>query len=182
MVGSALVAAAAAAASLATAAALTAAAAADQSSRAAGSLPTVPCFDAIDHLRSGREAGYRVALGVVSAPPARLPGPVQTHDRPWRYWQKAGLLVLMGEPAVTVSVPRAWRRRVAVTWGSAGIVSALRIQHCPPPSTAWSAYAGGFYLRSPACVPLMFTVGRKAATLWFGIGRRCSRRRLGPTG
>ncbi len=137
-------------------------------------VPTVSCFDAIDHVKSGRQPGYRVALGVVSAPPVYLEQAVPTHTEPWRYWRKAGLLVRMGSPVVTVSVPAAWRSRVAVTWGSAGTVSALRIGHCPPPPTAWSAYAGGFYVRSPACVPLVFRVGHRTATVWFGVGRRCA--------
>lgn len=137
-------------------------------------VPTVSCFDAIDHVSSGRQAGYRVVLGVVSVPPANVygRGPVETHDTPWAYWQKAGLVIRMGSPAVLVSVPRAWRERVAITWGSSGVVSALRVGHCPA-APAWSAYAGGFYLRAPACVPLDVHVGRRTARVWFGLGRRC---------
>ena len=37
-----------------------------------------------------------------------------------------------------------------------------------------TAYAGGFFLRSPSvCVPLIFRVGARSATVRFGIGRRC---------
>ena len=140
-----------------------------------GTIPTVSCFDAIEHPNTGHGSGYRVVLGVVSVPPVYLEQAVPTHTEPWRYWRKAGLLVRMGSPVVTVSVPAAWRNRVAVTWGSAGTVSALRIGHCPPPATAWSAYAGGFYVRSPACVPLLFRIGPRTATVWFGVGRRCAR-------
>ena len=136
-------------------------------------IPTVSCFEAIGHVKSGTQAGYRIALGVVSVPPAYLEQVVPTHTEPWRYWRKTGLLVRTGSPVVTVSVPAAWRSRVAVTWASSGTVSELRIGHCPPAPTVWSAYAGGFYVRSPACVPLVFRVARRSTTVWFGVGRRC---------
>jgi len=74
-----------------------------------------------------------------------------------------------------VTVPATWRKRVAITWGNnTGIVSALRIAGCPVPPHVWNAYAGGFYLRSrSACVPLIFRVGGKSATVRFGVGQRC---------
>jgi hypothetical protein len=144
-------------------------------SRTAGlGVPTVSCLEAIGHEKSGRADRSRVVLGVVSAAPANLWGsePVRTHKRPWGYWQKAGLGVRMGTPTVLVRVPPAWRRRVAITYGTTAIVSALWIARCPARS-AWSLYAGGFYLRAPACVPLVFQVRRRTATVWFGVGRTC---------
>jgi hypothetical protein len=42
------------------------------------------------------------------------------------------------------------------------------------PQGNWSAYAGGFYLRtSGACVPLVFNNGRQTTTVRFGIGAHC---------
>ena len=141
----------------------------------AGRVATVPCFAAIDHVPSGTQGGYRVVLGAASVPPLGLwgNGPVATGERPWRYWQKAGLLVHMGSPPVTVSVPAAWRDRLAITWGGSGVVPALRIGHCPMAAGAWSAYAGGFYVRSPGCVPLDVRIGTRATTAWFAVGRSC---------
>ena len=77
---------------------------------------------------------------------------------------------------VLVSVPKAWRRRAAITWGDSGIVSALRIAPClAAPPKVWNAYAGGFYLRSrSACVPLTFRVGGRARTVRFGLAERCA--------
>ena len=140
-----------------------------------GNVPTVPCDEIILHVKSGRAGGYRVVLGVVSVPPARLIQIVPTHDRPWAYWRKAGLVVRAGAPPVTVTVPAAWRRRAAITWGnSTGIVSALRIASCPGPANVWNAYAGGFLLRSPsACVPLRFSVSGRSKIVRFGLGRAC---------
>lgn len=138
-------------------------------------VPTVPCDEIILHAKSGRAGGYRVVLGVVSVPPARLIQVVPTHDRPWAYWRKVGLVVRAGAPPVTVSVPATWRSRAAITWGnSTGIVSALRIASCPGAAGVWNAYAGGFYLRArSACVPLRFTVSGRTSVVRFGVGRAC---------
>ncbi len=137
--------------------------------------PTVRCDEIILQAGSGHAGGYRVVLGVVSVPPARLIQVVPTHDRPWAYWRKAGLVVRAGSPPVTVSVPTAWRRRAAITWGNnTGIVSALRIGSCPGARTVWNAYAGGFYLHSrSACVPLSFSVAGRSRVVRFGLGRAC---------
>jgi hypothetical protein len=138
-------------------------------------VPTVPCDEIILHVGSGRAGGYRVVLGVVSVPPARLIQVVRSQSRPWTHWRKAGLVVRAGAPPVTVSVPPAWRSRAAITWGnSTGIVSAVRIASCPGPAGTWNAYAGGFYLRSrSACVPLRFSVAGRSSIVRFGLGRAC---------
>lgn len=140
-----------------------------------GSVPTVPCDEVILQVKSGRAGGYRVVLGVVSVPPARLIQVVPSRSRPWTYWRKAGLVVRAGAPPVTVSVPAAWRSRAAITWGNnTGIVSALRIASCPGAAGVWNAYAGGFYLRSrAACVPLRFRVAGRSSVVRFGLGRPC---------
>jgi hypothetical protein len=134
----------------------------------------VPYDTIIGHAGSGRQGGYRVVLRVVSVPPAYLPQTVLTDSRPWRFWSKSGLLVHANDGPVTVGVPRAWRRRVAIEWGNSGIVHILRIARCPRAGKAWNAYAGGFHLRArSACVPLVFRVGLRSATVQVGVGRRC---------
>ena len=61
------------------------------------------------------------------------------------------------------------------TWGNGGSapVASLRFTACPGPRNVGHAYAGGFYVRAPACVPLSFTVGKRTATIRFGVGHRC---------
>jgi hypothetical protein len=137
--------------------------------------PTVPCDDVILNPTRPTSGGYRLVLGIVAVPPSYQPQVVATRTTPWRYWQKAGMIVRAGTASVTVSVPAAWRQRTAITWGNnTGTVSALRIAGCPIPPNVWNAYAGGFYLRARSeCVPLVFRVGRRAATVRFGIGKRC---------
>ncbi len=156
------------------------------SSAATGPALTVPCEDVIDQTTfpyvggSQPEHRYRPVLGVVAVPPAYMRQVVATGDTPWAFWRKQGLVVrATGEP-VTVTVPTAWRKRLAITWGNRrpSAVSSLRIEGCGTKTNTNTghAYAGGFLLRSPrACVPLTFRVGRQSATVWFGVGQRCPR-------
>jgi hypothetical protein len=138
---------------------------------------TVPCGEAI-----GRPAfpypgaGYRTVLGAVSVPPAYLAQVVDTGDKPFPWWRKAGLIVRADGRPLTIAVPAGWRDRVAFEWGNAGTggsFSSLRIAGCGSNPRAGNAYAGGFVVRKPACVPLTFTVGGRSATVRFGVGRRC---------
>jgi hypothetical protein len=119
---------------------------------------------------------YRLVLGAASVPPAYQQQVVATHERPWSYWRKAGLIVRAGAGLVTVAVPKEWRSRAAITWGNGGrgVFSSVRFTGCGSNPKSGNAYAGGFYLASAsACLPLVFRVGTRAATVRFGIGREC---------
>jgi hypothetical protein len=143
---------------------------------------TVPCGESIDmtkfpYVGSSRpQYRYRLVLGAASVPPGYLAQVVPTGEMPWAYWRKAGLIVRAGGPAVSISVPPAWRARAGIAWGygNKGVFDTLRIASCPGPPGRGLAFSGGFYLHSPsACVPLVFRVGRRSETVRFGIGRRC---------
>jgi hypothetical protein len=138
--------------------------------------PTVTCDKIIDTVGSAHARTDRIVLGAVSIR-AYLPQVVATRTRPWTYWSKVGLVIRGGTPAVSINVHGAWRKRAAITWGNTDIVGALRVASCPSyGSKTWNAYAGGFYLRSPsACVPLVFGIGKRSATVRFGVGRACPR-------
>jgi hypothetical protein len=142
----------------------------------------VPCSEVIDHTRFPfRAGGYRLVLGTVSVPPRYLRQVVPTARRPWAYWRKAGIVVRAGSSPVTVTLPRAWRHRAAITWGDSGVVTSLRLTGCEPAPKVGHAYAGGFYLRSSsACLPLIFRAGRRTATVRFGLGTRCVSRAAAP--
>jgi hypothetical protein len=134
--------------------------------------PRVGCDQVIDR-NAVPPAGYRVLVGVVAAPRPHIQA-VLSGNAQWPYWSKAGVGIRAGRASVVISVPRAWRSRVAITWGNAPIGSSLTIAGCPSPPHVWNGYAGGFYLRSEAeCVPLAFRVGRRTAVVRFGVGRRC---------
>jgi hypothetical protein len=143
---------------------------------------TVPCDERIGTTKfpylgnSQPRYQYRLVLGAASVPPAYLEQVVATQDKPWAYWRKAGLVVRANGEPVTVSVPKVWRTRAAITWGNGGhgVFSSVRIAGCGSSPNSGNAYAGGFYLRSrSACLPLVFRVGVRTATVRFGIGQKC---------
>ena len=136
---------------------------------------TLGCDQIIGTAKTGHDAGYRIVLGVVSAPPATLLGTVHVPEfAPFPYWLKAGMVIRASRKPVTVSVPKAWARRVRIGWGNpASPTTVARFAACPSQRN-WNVYAGGFFLRMrSACVPLAFTVGRRHATLRFGLGQHC---------
>jgi hypothetical protein len=139
--------------------------------------PRVPCSDVISQQASGTADGNRVVLGLVSVPPARIEHGVTSGIAAWKYFSKWGMAI-RSHTAVTVSVPRGWRSRVAVTWGASTAIAAS-IHFAPCRSTAtrsrpWNSYPGGFFMDTPTtCVPLRITVGHHSRTLRFGIGRNC---------
>jgi hypothetical protein len=143
---------------------------------------TVPCSESIDGTKFPYVGGwrakdrYRLVLGVVSVPPAYHEQIVHTRSRRWRYAFKAGLVIRASRQSVAVSVPRAWRDRAAIAWGYGGngVFTSLRFAGCKALPTQGFAYSGAFYLRPRgACLPLIFRVGRRSATVRFGLGRRC---------
>jgi hypothetical protein len=140
---------------------------------------TIPCREVIDHPAFPYNTGdpkyrYRLVLDAVSVPPAFQRQVVATRERPWAYWRKAGIVV-RGGTQVTIAVPSPWRHRLAIIWGNGNYLAAssLRIAACGVTAGVGNAYAGGFYLRAPACVPLTFRVAARAETVRFGIGKRC---------
>jgi hypothetical protein len=124
---------------------------------------------------TGPAAGRIVLGGISIASGAAVHPAVRVDQGWWRYWQKTGLEIRAGSQAVTITVPRAWRARAAITWGvNTGIVSRLRLPGCRAARGTWNAYAGGIYLRSSsACVPLVFGVGQRSAVIKVGVGRHC---------
>jgi hypothetical protein len=138
---------------------------------------TVTCTGIVGRVSSGHAGGNRVVFGTVSVPPAYLPQVGPSRNKAWPFCTKRGLGVRGGSSPVVVTVPKAWRSRVAITWGDSAIVSALRFASCSAflPPKVWNGYAGGFYLRSrSACVPLTFRVGRRVKTVRFGLAKRCT--------
>jgi hypothetical protein len=121
--------------------------------------------------------GERVLFGYVGVPPRYLSQFGRDVSGRWRYGAKAGLLVHTGTQAVTIVVPQAWRRRVAINWGDSGIagVPALRIPPCryALSNGVWNEFTGGFWFNVRACVPLVVRVGTRSTTVRFGLGKRC---------
>lgn len=142
---------------------------------------TVPCAEVIDtvsfpHVGSAQYPSQLV-LASVSAPGRHLPQSSPTGASPWTHFSKWGMVVRGGDGAdVSVTVPLAWRARVAISWGNAQhrVFHTLRFPRCGDDATRGNAYAGGLFLRRAAdCVPLRFRVGSRTRLVWFGIVSRC---------
>jgi len=121
---------------------------------------TVPCSESIDgtkfpYIGSNKPKGrYRLALGVLSVPPAYREQIVRNGTEPWPYCFKAGLVIRATGRSVVVTVPRAWRNRAAIAWGygGKGVFNTLRFSGCKALPGQGLAYSGGFYLRRTAPV------------------------------
>ncbi len=120
--------------------------------------------------------GDRVFAGHVTLPPTRslqLPAPPAPGEM---RFAKHGVLVRAGMPVV-FEVPRAERRRYALTFGDVGGrgASEIRFVPCPAASGRWTAWAGGYLARSPQCATLVVRVGLNArrVRLGLGLGQRC---------
>ncbi len=141
---------------------------------------TVPCAEIIDQTAfpyvGGPQYRHRLVLGQFSVPAARLPQPEPTGERAWPFFGKSGMVVRADGRPTSVTVPRAWRDRVAIVWGNGGngVLTSIRFAGCPGGEGVGNAYAGGFLVRSrPVCVPLIFRIGDRTAVVRFGLGRRC---------
>ena len=145
---------------------------------------TVPCSEAIGATRfpylgsNQRRLQYRLVLASVSVPPAYLRQQAFPSGRAaWPYFKKSGMVIRATGEAVTITVPLAWRQRVAISWGNAQprVFSSIRLAGCSGgDAKSGRAFAGGFFLRSrSACVPLTFRVGSRRQIVWFGLARRC---------
>jgi hypothetical protein len=125
-----------------------------------------------------------VVFDRVAIPRGRSTGLAPYTGRPDRlkYWMKTGLLVRRhGTPLgptpgaikpVEITVAREWRDRAAIGWGNAGVSPTVRIGGCRS-TTEWVAFTGGYYVRSPACVPLIVRMGGRSQRIRVAVGRPC---------
>jgi hypothetical protein len=98
-------------------------------------------------------------------------------NRPLPYFAKQGIQLHSGRQPVEVLVPNRWRSRFAIGWGENGgpqQASAVRLLACSPVlGHAWLTYPGGYFVRKPACVPLVIRIGRETTRIRLSIGKSC---------
>jgi hypothetical protein len=138
---------------------------------------SLDCNGSIDTVTT-LDPEYRNVLDAVAF---QVTTPLQTSTStgsdPHRLFAKTGLLVHTGVTA-TVTVPAAWKARLAITWGNhaAEWTSTLQTPACRQPEGTtgpWLAYPGGFSADKPDCYPLEIRSGDRTATVTIPIGQAC---------
>lgn len=89
---------------------------------------------------------------------------------------KDGLLIRPGA-SFDLVVPDEWRGRLTIGWGSpAKRTTHLRVAACASTgsSAPWLAYAGGYWVRDPACVSLDVIAGAEVQRVEIGVGAPCA--------
>jgi hypothetical protein len=134
---------------------------------------------------------YTVVLGVVALPIAPRAAALQTAisdsaDPSARLFSKTGLLIRTGT-RFELAIPPAWAGRLRIGWanGPAQPGPGLEVNCHPHPGdrSGWLAYPGGFWLRHPACVPLLIKTATRSRRVQIGLGTPCPGQRPpeGPT-
>ncbi len=144
------------------------------------SIRVLPCREAIGN--EAPERGMTVALGVVGLPARpRTRRALQTaftgsHDPAARLFAKWGLVIRAGTDFQLV-VPRQLRGRASIGWGNAdeGHVGDTIVVHgCRGRQRGeWLDFAGGYWVRSPICLPLTVAADGRRRQLSIGIGKGC---------
>jgi hypothetical protein len=102
----------------------------------------------------------------------------QRYLHPFHYWGKEGVQVKAGAGPVDLIVPPRYRELASLMYGDSGGSdgsSIVRIKGCSAADSAapWLAYAGGFFVRQPLCLPLKVRTGRASTTVRLSLGKRC---------
>jgi hypothetical protein len=137
----------------------------------APSAPEVPCVDAIDHQPPRR--GLEVVLDAVALPTGLVLQANESSERGWLFAKQG--LVVRADTVVDLEVPAAAAAHVRIGWGSPGPQGhRLRVPGCPSES-GWLAFAGGYTVNTPRCVPLMVRSGEREVQVRIGVGVPCPR-------
>ncbi|MBL7258294.1 hypothetical protein [Paractinoplanes lichenicola] len=137
------------------------------SSSSAGKPTAVDCA----HDIGGRppDDDFRLILDAVALPTAQL----QASDsgEPGRLFAKTGLLVRAGTAVELTVDPSA--RGVTIGWGSPGPEgTTIRVPACPNVN-GWLAFAGGYHVPQPMCVPLIVRANGSEQRAEVRVGADC---------
>jgi hypothetical protein len=118
--------------------------------------------------------GTRVYLGVVALPNRVLQA---VRDQEGWLWAKQGLEVLAGS-TVELTLTPAVRDHAWIGWGSPARRSPTqRLANCARPGCAhdcgWLAFAGGYWVERPMCLPIVVRSGDRESTARVPVGAAC---------
>jgi hypothetical protein len=145
-----------------------------------GAARVLPCGE---NIGAQPPAGdMRVVLGVVALPTApHLRRALQTaltrsRDPASRLFAKWGLVVRAGA-RLELTVPARLRDRMSIGWGNAGeghVGSTISVPGCGGgQGKRWLDFAGGYWVHSTICAPLIVSAHGLRRRVWIGIGRAC---------
>ena len=141
-------------------------------------LSVLRCKNYID--RHPPAPDLEVIFGAVALPTTTTASALQTapsgkSDPALRLFAKTGLVVKRGE-TIELEVPENVRSQLAIGWGGAPSTPTWLVRiSCPRTAeqSGWFAYAGGYWLHKPACLPLIVRVGHRAQVVHLGLGTPC---------
>jgi hypothetical protein len=142
------------------------------SSAAPAAESALECGSSIDN--SARVAPLRVVLGVVAVPASPGSAALQTAlsgdgNGPLRLFAKTALLIRPGTTFELI-VPG----RLSIGWGAPGTPShRVLVSNCASTGGGWLAYAGGYWIDHPACVPITVRADGKQQQVNIGVGTAC---------
>lgn len=131
------------------------------------------CGSYIDN--NARAAPLRVVLGVVALPVSPGYPALQTSlsgdgNGPLRLFAKTGLVIRPGARFELI-VPARFTSRLSIGWGTPG--HRVVVSNCANPGGGWLAYAGGYWIDHPACVPIIVRAGGRQQQVHIGVGTAC---------
>lgn len=128
------------------------------------------------------EQDMTVVLGVVALPASpHVRRALQTtltgsRDPAARLFAKWGLVVRAGARFELI-VPTGLRDRLSIGWGNAGeshVGSTISAPGCGAGrGDRWLDFAGGYWIRSTICAPLIVNAHGLRRRVWIGIGKAC---------
>jgi hypothetical protein len=123
-------------------------------------------------------APLQVVLGVVALPispgyPALGASLSGNGNGALRLFAKTGLVIRPGTTFKLI-VPARFTDRLSIGWGLPGTPShRVVVNNCSNPGGGWLAYAGGYWIDHPACVPIIVRAGNKQQEVHIGVGTPC---------
>jgi hypothetical protein len=145
--------------------------------------PTLTCGDYIG--TDPPIPGMRIVDRVVALPAApRLAalGTARTGsaDHAVRLFAKWGLSIRTGA-TFTLAVPPRLARVASIGWGSSvKPTRTLTVRSCGAGHARWLAYAGGYFVRHPLCLPLVVRTDGTRSLVHIGVGVGCPGQRPPP--
>jgi hypothetical protein len=134
-------------------------------------IATLTCAESDQMSYAGPGRGELLVGGRIAMPAASTALQLGPRESDGFRFAKRGVSINAGGP-VTLRVPRGPRSVHRLSWGGEYSPHGIRFTTCA--GRRWTHFAGGYYVKRPACVAVLVTAGGKTTRLRVGVGRRCS--------